>query len=83
MQEVEFEGKTYYYEDQPEVDNYKDGDAFYVTGKDEDGNDVEIVWEYVEPDWYTDALRHGYVDDLPNDLSDFADWDNPVEVNEI
>lgn len=85
IEKINFEGKNYYYEnDQVYVDSYDDvhGYQLYADGVSEDGEHVSIMWDYVEPDWYK-ALPEDDDRRYTNDLSDFADWDHPLNVEQI
>lgn len=78
MFELNWNGKKLLVNYAPEVADYQDGVAFYATAHDESGNEYEIRWDYVEPDWYINEEETP----VNNDLSDFADWDHPAEVTE-
>lgn len=78
METIEYEGKTLTLELDAQLDDYQDGVAFFAFAHDENGNEYEIRWDYVEPDWYVNE------EETPAyDLSDFADWNHPAEVIEL
>ena len=72
MTTIEYEGKALTLDYDAQLDNYGDGVAFFATAHDEQGNAYSVRWDYIEP-------SH----DCGNDLSDFADWNNPAEVTEL
>lgn len=82
MFELNWNGKKLFVNYAPEISDYLDGVAFFAVAHDEIGNEYEIRWDYVEPEWHEGLTPadDGY---YTNDLSDFADWKHPAEVTEL
>ena len=74
-----YNGKTLTIETDARLDNYGNELAFYAKAHDDSGNEYEVRWDYVEPDWYINEEETP----VNNDLSEFADWNHPAEVTEL
>ena len=79
MTTINYNGKMLTLDYDAQLDDYGDGIAFFAAAHDESGNDYEIRWDYVKPEWYISE------EETPTngDCSDFADWAHPAEVTEM
>lgn len=81
METISYNGKLLHLDYPAQLDNYRDGIAWYATAHDADGNCYEIRWDYIEPEW-VENLTPEEKNEI-TDMSDFADWGNPAEVEEV
>ena len=81
MNYMEWNGISIILDYQPLLDNYGGSVAWYAEGHDAEGNRYEVVWQYQEPEYYNDLSNDEKMN--WNDFEDFADWNHPLEVNEL
>ena len=77
---ITWNGKELTLKNAAQLDNYHDGIAWFADAVDTSGNEYSVVWEYVEPEWFSeksDAEKNNWTD-----FEEFADWSNPISVEE-
>lgn len=80
METIKYQGKILRLETPAQLDDYGESLAFFAFARDEDGRRYTVRWDYVEPDWCADLTPEEKTG--LTDLSDFADWKHPAEVEE-